>query len=97
MTTMMKLESQKWLLQMYEVDERLILDDVGGDNFEQRQQRQTKMIVAEFTQLPYHQAQVPHRQRLHNSTLETTGITTCISQKRSPFRKIFVGRADIYF
>jgi len=45
---------------MSEVDQRLIFDDAASNKIEQRQQWQTEMIEAEFTQPPHHYVQVPH-------------------------------------
>ena len=39
---------------MDKVDERLIFDNVGGNQFYQCQQRQTQMIVAKLAQLLHH-------------------------------------------
>ena len=59
-------KTMKCLLEMNEVGKWLILDDVVGDDFQQSQQRQAEMTVAQITQPPYHCIQVPHRQRLQN-------------------------------
>ena len=50
---------------MDEVDERLVFDNADGNDFHQGQQRQAEMIVSKLTQLPDHDVQVPHSERLN--------------------------------
>jgi len=67
---------------MNKVDERLILDDACGNEFQQRQQRQTEMIVSELTKPLHHYVQIPHRQRLENTSNVEFFVLWCTTLQR---------------